>query len=211
MRASASKAPRLRVRWLKRKDSDPVAPQANAAARRVEFETSRLHLRPLGSADVTALHALWTAPGVRRHLWNDHTLREEQTRDLLMQSEYLFEERGYGLWGGFDAEERMIGFAGYWFFRNEHELELLYGVAEPYWYRGYARELAEAVIAYGFDHLNLGEIRASTTSANAGSVHLLKRLGFMADHERGRGDTTLFFRLPRGVRAHVPEAGAFDG
>lgn len=187
------------MRWLKRDEAEPAAPQTRFSARPVELATSRLHLRPLGSADVSILHALWTSPGVRRHLWNDHSLREEQTRDLLMQSEYLFEERGYGLWGGFDAENRMIGFAGYWFFRNEHELELLYGVAEPYWYRGYAREMAQTLIGYGFEHLQLGEIRASTEAANAGSVRLLKRLGFLADFQRGAGGQTLFFRLPRGV------------
>ncbi|MGQ0620244.1 MAG: GNAT family N-acetyltransferase [Panacagrimonas sp.] len=187
------------MRWLKRRDADPVAPQANAAARPVELATARLHLRPLGSADVGVLHALWTAPEVRLHLWNDHTLREEQTRDLLMQSEYLFGERGYGLWGGFDADNQMIGFAGYWFFRNEHELELLYGVAEPHWYRGYAREMAQALIGYGFEHLQLDEIRASAEAANAGSVRLLKRLGFLGDFQRGAGSQTLFFRLPHGV------------
>lgn len=161
--------------------------------------TPRLRLRPLALADLAVLHALWTAPGVRRFLWGDRILREEQTRDLLMQSEYLLAERGYGYWGGFDADGRMIGFAGLGFFRSEHELELLYGVAEPHWYQGYAREIAQALVRYGFEHLQLDEIRASTEAANAGSVRLLRRLGFLPDHRGGNGGSTLFFRLPRGV------------
>lgn len=188
------------MRWLKRRTPEPSAPQPkNAAVRPAELSAARLHLRPLRGADLGPLHELWTAPGVRRHLWSDRILRHEQTRDLLMQSEYLFEERGCGFWGGFDADGRMIGFAGYWFFRNEHELELLYGVAEPYWYHGYAREMAQALIAYGFEQLDLGEIRASTEAANAGSLRLLKKLGFLPDYQRGTGSDTLFFRLPRGV------------
>jgi RimJ/RimL family protein N-acetyltransferase len=106
----------------------------------------------------------------------------------------------YGFWGGFEPGGRLLGFAGYWFFRSEHELELLYGVAEAHWYQGYAREMAQALVGYGFEHLDLVEVRASTEAANTGSVRLLRRLGFLADHQRGAGSSTLFFRLPRGSR-----------
>lgn len=187
------------MRWLRRSALRTVAPAADAAVRPTELITPRLRLRPLAVADLDALHALWTAPGVRRHLWGDRILREEQTRDLLMQSEYLLGERGYGYWGAFDTDGCMIGFAGFGFFRSEHELELLYGVAEAHWYQGYAREMAQALIGYGFEHLQLEEIRASTEAANAASVRLLRRLGFVPDRARGLGGPTLFFRLPRGV------------
>lgn len=187
------------MRWRKRNPSPAVAPAADAAVRPTELITPRLRLRPLAVADLDALHTLWTAPGVRRYLWGDRILREEQTRDLLMQSEYLLDERGYGYWGAFDAGDHLLGFAGFGFFRSEHELELLYGVAEAHWYQGYAREMAQALIGYGFAHLQLEEIRASTEAANAASVRLLRRLGFVPDRTRGAGGPTLFFRLPRGV------------
>jgi RimJ/RimL family protein N-acetyltransferase len=153
----------------------------------------------MNAASVPDLHALWTAPGVRRYLWSDRVLPLEKTRDLVMQSEYLFDERDLGLWGAYAPEGAIIGFGGFWFFRNDHEIELLYGVDEAHWLRGYGREIAQTVMAYAFDQLALEEVRASTDAANQGSVRLLRKLGFMQDHERGRDPAVLFLRLPRGV------------
>lgn len=174
---------------------------AAAPARPLDFElaTARLRLRPLTEMDVGNLHHLWTAPGVRRYLWDDRVMRPEQTRDLIMQSEYLFQERGLGLWGAWLSENEMIGFGGYWLFRDEHELELLYGVAEAWWMQGYAREIAQRLVAYAFDELHLDELRATTDAANLASMRLLRRLGFMPDRQRGAGLKTAYLRLPRGV------------
>lgn len=169
-----------------------------------EIRTARLRLMPLAPDDVSALHKLWTAPGVRKYLWDDRVLRLEQTRDLVMQSGYLYEQHGYGLWGAFDADGMMVGFCGYWFFRNDHELELLYGVDEGAWLQGYAREMAQAMVSYGFEQLTLPELRATTEAPNTGSQRVLKRLGFVPDFQRGAGGATLYFRLPRGRRDGAP-------
>lgn len=185
------------MRWLKRKPAKPVAPPATAAARPTALRTARLQLRPLREPDIEALHALWTRAGVRRYLWDDRVLSHEQTRDAVMQSAWWFEHQGYGLWGARDADGTLVGFCGYGFFRDEHELELLYGVAEDQWMRGYAREMTEAMVAYGFDTLHLTEIRASTDLLNVASQRTLKRLGFVVDGSRKAADRKLYFRLPR--------------
>ena len=185
------------MRWLKRKlPASPVA----AGARPTGLRTARLNLRPLRESDIESLHALWTQPGVRRYLWDDRVLSLEQTRDTVMQSAWWFEQQGYGLWGAHDAQGALVGFCGYGFFRDEHELELLYGVDERCWFQGYAREMAEALVAYGFDTLRLGEIRASTDTPNTASQRVLKRLGFVADLTRKGSDGKLYYRLPRGRR-----------
>jgi RimJ/RimL family protein N-acetyltransferase len=160
--------------------------------------TAQLRLLPLGIEDTGELHRLWNAPGVLRQLWGDHVLRLEQTRDLVAQSAWLFEQQGYGFWGAFDRDGELVGFCGYWFFRNDHDLELLYGVREDRWLRGYAREMAAALVGYGFESLGLRELRASTEADNTGSQRVLARLGFVADHERGGlGAGPRYFRLPR--------------
>ena len=185
------------MRWLKRKPAKPAGSPPSAATRPTGLRTARLQLRPLREADIETLHALWTQPGVRRFLWDDRVLSLEQTRDFVMQSAWWFEHQGYGLWGAHDADGTLVGFCGYGFFRDEHELELLYGVAESQWLQGYAREMAEAMVAYGFDTLRLAEIRASTDAPNAGSQRVLKRLGFVSDAPRPGTDRKLYFRLPR--------------
>ncbi len=178
-------------------------------ARPAALHTAQLQLRPLREPDIQALHALWTQPGVRRYLWDDHMLSLEQTRDAVLQSAWWFEHQGYGLWGAHDGAGALVGFCGYGFFRNEHELELLYGVAEQAWLKGFAREMSEAMVAYGFDTLRLAEIRASTDAPNLGSQRVLKRLGFVADAPRRGTDRKLYFRLPR-ERRHGDE-GDWEG
>ncbi|MCC2657427.1 MAG: GCN5-related N-acetyltransferase [Panacagrimonas sp.] len=186
------------MRWLKRKPS--ATPSTSAASRPTGLRTPRLHLRPLTDADIEPLHALWTQPAVRRFLWDDHVLSPEQTRDLVHQNQGWFEQHGYGLWAAHDGDGALVGFCGYGFFRDEHELELLYAVAEAQWMKGYAREMAEALVAYGFDTLRLGEIRASVDAPNSASQRVLKRLGFLPDTRRHGADRKLFFRLPRARR-----------
>lgn len=174
--------------------------------RPAELRTRRLRLAPLVEADIDALHELWTVPGVRRYLWDGHVLSHEQTRDIVMQSAALHGESGFGLWGAFDADGVLVGFCGYWSFRDAHELELLYGVAEPHWLKGYAREMVEAMIAYGFEHLDLSEIRASIDAPNSASMRVLRRQGFLNDALRNVAGGKLHLRLPRERR----DAGTED-
>ena len=184
------------MRWLKRRNLEKVA-SPEKVARPSELLTARLRLRPLQAEDADELHALWTAPALRHFLWDDHVLSLEQTRDQVMQSQYLFEQRGFGFWAAFDAEQVLVGFCGYGFFRNDHELELLYGVHAAHWLRGYGREIAEAMVGYGFDLLHLSEIRASVDTPNRASQRVLERLGFLLDAARSAGADKRHYRLPR--------------
>ena len=63
-----------------------------------ELPTARLVLRPLQAIDADELHALWTAPGVRRYLWDDEVIAPERTAAVVAESERLFATEGYGLW-----------------------------------------------------------------------------------------------------------------
>lgn len=186
------------MRWLKRKP-EPAA-TSSSATRPTGLRTARLHLRPLRESDIDALHALWSQPGVRRFLWDDRLLSREQVRESVMQSLWLFAEQGCGLWLAHDAQGALVGFCGYWMFRDAHDLELLYGVDESQWSMGYAREMSEALVGYGFDTLRLAEIRASADAPNLASQRVLRRLGFVPDAPRQGAQDKLFFRLPRARR-----------
>lgn len=195
------------MQWPRRRarDLQAGAPSTTVEPRPSELFTARLRLRPLQVEDVDALHRLWSAPTVRRFLWDGHVLGLEQTRDLAMQSAYLFEERGCGLWVALDERQTLVGFCGYWLFREAHELELLYGVDESRWLQGYAREMAAALVSYGFEHLHLEEIRASTDLQNLASQRTLLRLGFIPEAQLANPDKRKF-RMPR-QRREVGEDG----
>ena len=53
------------------------------------MRSRRLVLRPLDNDHRDALHALWTAPGVRRYLWDDEILPLSRTAEILEQNETL--------------------------------------------------------------------------------------------------------------------------
>jgi RimJ/RimL family protein N-acetyltransferase len=46
--------------------------------RAATIDTPRLRLRPCTADDVPALHALWTDPDVRRHLWDGEVISPER-------------------------------------------------------------------------------------------------------------------------------------
>lgn len=186
--------------WPKPENPPPEACASGGGALDWNLQTERLQLRPVGEDEVDVLHALWTAPAVRRHLWEDRILRREQTRDLVMQSAFLFQEQQIGLWLARDRQdEQLVGVGGYWMFRAHHETELLAAVAESHWYRGYGRELSAGVIRYGFERLGFEQIRASADADNQASLALLESLGFIAAAASQADGRLRKFHLPKGV------------
>ena len=115
----------------------------------------------------------------------------------------LFSQYGFGLWSarlreplaGYEPS-KLAGFAGYWYFRDPPELELLYGIAEPLWGRGLATELARAMLDYGSTSRGFDEVLASTDRDNTGSVRVLEKLGFTVTRQVVvDGLDTIFFHL----------------
>jgi ribosomal-protein-alanine N-acetyltransferase len=162
-------------------------------------ETDRLSLRPLESRDAEALHALWTDLEVRRFLWDGEIIPFEQTAAVIAESERLFRTENRGLWGAFTRETPVLcGFGGFWYFRDPPELELLYGLDRAHWGRGYATEIARAVLEFGRTRLAMTDVRASTDAPNVASVRVLERLGFTLERRATvNGLDTLFFRQSR--------------
>ena len=161
-----------------------------------QLQSTRFTLRPLGDADTLELHTLWTSQGVRRYLWDGEVVSLERTRDTIERSEQLFRELGFGLWAARDTTTNVLsGFAGFWYFRDPPDLELLYAVADPLCGRGIATEIAAAVAHYGERTLGMEIIQASTDVANAPSIRVLEKLGFRRTHQATvNGLETVFFR-----------------
>jgi RimJ/RimL family protein N-acetyltransferase len=161
------------------------------------LHTERLSLRPLTDADATELHRIWTKEAVRRFLWDGAIVPPSRTLRIIAASRDMFLAKGYGLWGVRAAEsEGLIGFGGFWLFRDPPEPELLFGVTDPLWGHGYATELAGAVVRYGLRSLGMGQIRASTVVENAASIRVLEKLGFRhARTGKAEGVDTAFYVL----------------
>ncbi|WP_406299470.1 GNAT family N-acetyltransferase [Embleya sp. NBC_00888] len=70
--------------------------------------------------------------------------------------------------------------------------EIVYALAPTVWGSGLGTEVAEAIIAYGFDTLGLTEVHATVAASNEASLVLLDRIGFehVRDIEEDDGHTT---------------------
>lgn len=159
----------------------------------VLLRTPRLLLRPVGPADTGPLHAVWTAVGVRRFLWDGEVIPPERTRAIVETSVRQFATERHGLFGAWQGDE-LLGFGGLWYFRDPPELELLFGVREPDWGRGLATEIGAAIVRYGFAAPGMTRIRASADAGNHASHRVLGKLGFRPTGRRVVGGLeTCFF------------------
>ena len=152
------------------------------------LDTDRLILRPVSPANHARLHGLFTQPGVRRVIFDDEIVSPDRTSDIIRTSEACFSDKGFGLWlatpkpsAPEDADP--IGFGALWYFRDPPELELLYGVGDSHVKQGFGREIARAIVEYGFNTLHMPEIRASTDPAHTDSRRLLDDLGFTCERQ----------------------------
>ncbi|MGW1963732.1 GNAT family N-acetyltransferase [Streptomyces sp. NPDC001935] len=70
--------------------------------------------------------------------------------------------------------------------------EIIYALAPAAWGSGLGTELAEAIVAHGFETLQLAEVYATVAAPNQASLALLRRVGFehVRDIEEEDGGTT---------------------
>lgn len=157
-----------------------------------ELSSARLALRPARPDELAAVHRLWTEPGVRRFLFDDRTLGEDEVRGFLARSEESFRTRGYGLWLGFEPGDPAIAtFAA--LVPPEAPPSLIYGVRPAGVGRGLATETARAVLAHAFGALALPRVHADVDAPNAASVRVLEKLGMV--RVGAWGDPLLDFTL----------------
>ena len=163
--------------------------------KKFDLTTPRLSLTPLAASDHASLHALMTSPGVRRFLWDDRFISRDETSEVLARNAELFSTRGFGVWGVREhSSHELLGFGGFWYFRNPPELELMYGVSDAHAGRGLATEIAREVMHYAVIELGWRSMRASTDYGNVASSRVLETVGFRLERRAEvEGLDTLFY------------------
>ena len=165
-----------------------------------EIKTPRLRLRPIAATDLDALHGLLIQPGVRRYLLDDEVIPRERTREFIDTSAASFEADGYGLWAAtVTGGDALIGFCGFWKFHEPPRLELLYALGDDYRGRGFASEMAAAMIRSGFETLKFDRIEASTDAPNTASIAVMERAGMTFwKRDLCGGRDTIFYAADKG-------------
>jgi len=150
--------------------------------------TGHLVLEPATEADHAALLAHWTAPQVRRFMFDGAVLTPDEISTAIRDSAASFQNFRYGLWlvrprrnGGPAAGEAgpLTGTAG---LRPLEDLglEIIWSLAPEAQGRGYATEAARAVLDYALGPLGLPEVLAEIDEGNTASARVAERLGMTA-------------------------------
>ncbi|MEM9670962.1 MAG: GNAT family N-acetyltransferase [Cyclobacteriaceae bacterium] len=161
--------------------------------------TSRLRLIPFSQSDQDLLHQTFTDLFVRKFLWDDEIIPESQTREILEQNEQHFQNDHWGLWKiAQKTDEVYIGFAGLWYFFEEDQPQLLYGLLPTATGQGYATEASRAIVHYAFQELGFSYLIASCDVPHTASRKVAERLGMQFVEERTEQDKpTAFYRLEK--------------
>ena len=147
------------------------------------MRTERILLRPWTREDVDSLHALWTAPEVRRYLWDDIVITRDTAEKVVESHLDTVKRHGIGYWALHILPSISLlgapiaGFCGFRFMGNGPEIELMYGLRPEYWGTGLATEACIASLESLWRSTKLAEVYARTDRPNEKSVQVMLRLG----------------------------------
>jgi len=166
------------------------------------LETQRLILRDFETDDLDELYGLVYADPQVKSTWSAVTGTPEEikkrftTRYISPHSKFglkaiVLKETGQliGLMG-FQIHQRAEGEAISYLLTREAphrmvnydpeflEVELTYALGQAYWKKGYALEMGQAMIVYGFKILGISRIIQGVLNYNENSINLMRRLCF---------------------------------
>jgi RimJ/RimL family protein N-acetyltransferase len=144
------------------------------------IETARLTLRGWRGDDADGHYAMCSDPAVMAYLGASPSRTESAT--TVARQQKILAEYGSCFWA---LERRDTGaFIGWCGIKPgpvgtpiEGQPEIGWSLVQTEWRRGYAREAAEAALAWGWRKLSVPTIWAMTVPANQPSRALMERLG----------------------------------
>ena len=147
------------------------------------LETSRLLLRRLDYTDLQDLFEVASHPEVTRYItWDTHRTLDD-TRRFIQIVHGWYERQEVLYWGVVrKTDMKLIGTCGIfeWVVRDARA-ELSYTLGQPYWGQGYASEIAEILIRFGFETLQLNRLEGRCLRENLSSAHVLEKAQLSLD------------------------------
>lgn len=147
--------------------------------------TERLYLRRFTEADLGLLERLQGDAEVMRHLGGTKT--RDETASFLEERILDYYDRcpGLGIWATHErASGACVGFHLLNNIRGETHIQVGYCLFRQYWGFGYATEMGQALLGYGFTSLQLPRIVAITELTHTASQAVLRKCGLRRDGER---------------------------
>jgi ribosomal-protein-alanine N-acetyltransferase len=155
----------------------PVAPPI------FPLETARLRIRPLRDDDAPAMYAFCREPALTRYTsWEHHA--DPDVARAFIRDQHAAAVRGLlPVWAIADREtDALRGAIGlYDHLPAVRRAEFGFWVGGPHQGRGIAVEAARAVVAYGFEAMDLVRVQAICHVENGASARVLERAGLACE------------------------------
>lgn len=162
--------------------------------------TKRLVIRPLRVADAEPAYKFMDLDkDVSRFINRANSLKQKQERFEKLAHGYEAENYGYFAIAPIEQDEQMIGWVGLTPLEKHPQTQLLYGLAKPYWKKGYASEAAAAMVHYAFQRMRMEELVAVVNPDNTPSRKVIEKIGmsFLQHIEWPRQGTVELFAMKR--------------
>lgn len=144
------------------------------------IETERLVLRRFTYEDNQSMRNNWIADEKVQSLYSEPVYSTaEEVKGLLDKYIGSYERDDYYRWAVIEkACGECIGQIAYFLVDSKnHFAEIEYCIGAAFQCRGYATEAAKAVIAYGFDSINLHKVQICTKTINKPSKRVIEKCG----------------------------------
>ncbi len=145
------------------------------------IETERLILRRFEYTDTQAMLKNWIADENIQVMYSEPVYTTEaEVKELLDKYIGSYAREDYYRWAVIDRNtEECIGQIAYFLVDSKnHFAEIEYCIGSEFQCRGYATEATKAVIAYGFDRINLHKVQICTKTVNKPSKRVIEKCGF---------------------------------
>lgn len=144
------------------------------------IETGRMILRGWREGDIAPFHAMGQDPEVMQFLGPAYDW--DAAASVIARQNAMLDEHGHCFWAlERKADGAFIGFCG---LKPgvagtpvEGQIEIGWRLARAYWGQGYAREAAQAALAWAWINTAAPLVAAITVPANESSWGLMERLG----------------------------------
>jgi len=165
----------------------------------MRLETPRLLIRDWRLEDADEAFKIYGDPDVMRYVGTGESHKSvDQTRERL--AKVIERDRGQalGFWAAETLEGTLVGGALLNTLPDGSDVEVGYHLGKQWWGKGYATELAQALVKYGFETVGLTKIVGVTYPENIASQRVLEKAGLVHKRQSLYGEIPVeFFELGR--------------
>lgn len=143
------------------------------------MNTARCRIRETIPEDVEAFYRIYRDPSITKYMENLYPEKEEEKQYIREYIDKIYTYYGYGVWTIVECQSNeVIGRVGFSNREGFEDPELGFIIGTPWQRKGYAMEVCQGVLRYGWTALDFRQVQALVAPGNIPSLRVCEKLGF---------------------------------